>query len=90
MGVLISVRYLGRCRENSASNFDETLCANKHTPLACVVLPSQVFSPASEPHLMLLADSAARAAAADAAGEQVPPEHSREVRVQQFVQVGCG
>ena len=49
----------------------------------------QVFAPASEPHLMLLADSAARSAEAAQAGTQLAPEDSREVRVARFVQVSA-
>jgi len=47
----------------------------------------QVFAPASEPLLLLLADSAVRSAEAAAAGQEVPPEDCRELRVQRFVQV---
>ena len=47
----------------------------------------QVFAPASEPHLLLLADSAVRAAETVEAGQAVAPEDSQELRVQRFVQV---
>jgi hypothetical protein len=46
----------------------------------------QVFAPASEPHLMLLADSAVRSAEAATAGKTLEPQDSQEVRVQRFVQ----
>jgi hypothetical protein len=48
----------------------------------------QVFAPASEPHLLLLSDSAVRAAEAAAAGRPEPaPEDSQELRVAQLVRV---
>jgi len=53
---------------------------------SAVLLACQVFAPASEPHLLLLADSAVRSAEAAEAGQQVAPEDSRELRVQRFVQ----
>jgi hypothetical protein len=48
-----------------------------------------VFAPASEPHLLLLSDSAVRAAEAAAAGGHDPadPEDSQQLRVVQLVQV---
>ncbi|WIA19930.1 hypothetical protein OEZ85_005819 [Tetradesmus obliquus] len=47
----------------------------------------RVFAPASEPHLLLLSDSAVRAAEAAAAGGPAPtaPEDTQELRVAQLV-----
>jgi hypothetical protein len=57
-------------------------------PLSLLLL-LQVFAPGSEPHLQLLADSAARSAEATAAGQELDPQDSQVLRVQRFVQV-CG
>jgi hypothetical protein len=58
--------------------------------MPCLVLCwfLQVFAPASEPHLLLLADSVIRASDAAATGaEPGVPEDSSEWRVQQLVRV---
>jgi hypothetical protein len=59
-------------------------------PWCCIVCTlSQVFAPASEPHLLLLSDSAVRAAEAAAAGGPEPtvPEDTQQLRVHQLVRV---